>query len=227
MLGSAAQAGAAGCGAWPPSAPAACARLSLCPTAGKLPPRRFKNKHMGLLGGLPCKNKYGISASPPGAGAHALFGGTSSPTWPPPHESPHAGSSEAGWVPNPPADPSPSNIFCWFTGRKQSLQTKQQQGQQLTPSQGVGNQLSHAPDLQKLTAVPCYPPKPPFFFPLGRNKPSLQQAPCSPRAESPVAAAGPWSSGDPCRPLRAMGASPRSCAQQAAVTPCCRACCGH
>lgn len=88
----------------------------------------------------------------------ALSGGTSSPAWPPPHESPHAGSSEAGWVPNPPADPSPSRIFCWFTGRKQSPQTKRQQGQQLTPSQGVGNQLSHAPDLQKLTAFPRYPP---------------------------------------------------------------------
>lgn len=122
-------------------------------------------------------------------------------------------------MPNPPADPSPSRIFCWFTGRKQSPQTKQQQGQQLTPSQGVGNQLSHAPDLQKLTAFPRYPPLTHFFFPLGRNKPSLQQGPLLPPCREPCASRGPVEQRGP---LPAVGASPRSCAQQEALTPCCR-----
>lgn len=62
------------------SVPAACARLSLCPTAGKLPPCGFKNKHFSLLDSLPCKNKYSSSASLLGtlAGAYTLFRGTSS-----------------------------------------------------------------------------------------------------------------------------------------------------
>lgn len=59
--------------------PAACARLSLCATAGKLSPCLFKNKHFSLLDSLPCKNKHSSPASQPGtlAGAHKCFGGTS------------------------------------------------------------------------------------------------------------------------------------------------------
>lgn len=61
----------------PPPGPAAPARLSLRPTAGKRPPRPFKNKLCSPLDGLPSENKHSSSARLPGtlAGAHAHASG--------------------------------------------------------------------------------------------------------------------------------------------------------
>lgn len=63
--------------AMPPPGPAAPARLSLRPTAGKRPPRPFKNKLCSPLDGLPSENKHSSSARLPGtlAGAHAHASG--------------------------------------------------------------------------------------------------------------------------------------------------------
>lgn len=63
--------------AMPPPGPAAPARLSLRPTAGKRPPRPFKNKLCSPLDGLPSEKKHSSSARLPGtlAGAHAHASG--------------------------------------------------------------------------------------------------------------------------------------------------------
>lgn len=64
----------------PMSVPGACARFSLCLISGKLPLCYYKNKHLALRDGLPCKNKHSSSASLLGtpAGAHTGSGATSS-----------------------------------------------------------------------------------------------------------------------------------------------------
>lgn len=221
MLGSAAQAGAAGCGAWPPSAPATRARLSLCPTAGKLPPRQFKNKHLGLLGGLPCKNKYGISASPPGAGAHKRSLGA--PLHPPGlrHTShPTRGARRLGGCQIPPLTPAPAAFSAGSQEENRACKPNSSRGSSSPPArEWETNSPMHRISKSSLL-FPAILPKPIFFFPLGRNKPSLQQGPLLPPCREPCASRGPVEQRGP---LPAVGASPRSCAQQEALTPCCRA----
>lgn len=191
VLGSAAQAGAAGCGAWPLSAPATRARLSLCPTAGKLPPRRFKNKHLGLLGGLPCKNKYGISASPPGAGAHKRSLGA--PPHPPGlrHTShPTRGARRPGGCQIPPLTPAPAAFSAGSQEENRARKPNSSSGSSSPPArEWETNSPMHRISKSSLL-FPAILPKPIFFPfraeqalpPAGPPAPPVPRALCQPRA---------------------------------------------
>lgn len=215
--------------AMPPPGPAAPARLSLRPTAGKRPPRPFKNKLCSPLDGLPSENKHSSSARLPGtlAGAHAHASGAPlqprlprPATRPPPPPALACRRRGGHQIPLPTlrrGDPHSAPVRSAAAGAPEENAAEQANGVSgagTSPAgerAGRGGRGGYKPPLRLPTTskIPWgpkrqHPPPPPTTQrrALQRGGGGGERTPGERLRPRPARAPAPWSSGAPCRPPR-------------------------